>query len=223
MKLNTILYITILLISTSCDHRSLEELTQTAESYEAKGDFEMANIVYDETIKAYPNHPGAYINKGANLAQLKQYQKAIDTYKRGLKTNPQEPMLYLNIGFNFNRLKEIDSAISYFSSGIQYGKKCDPSKVGLLTFTTREEQSEIKASQFYYERGLDYFQQEQYTLCIDDMKKCIECGYMLAESHYMVGASHNSLGNKTKGCEHLNIALSYGDELANELIIQNCQ
>lgn len=211
-----------MLLTISCDQRSIEELTQTAEAYEAKGDIEMANIVYDETIKAYPDFAGAYINKGANLASLKQYQKAIETYKNGLKTNPHEPLLYLNIGFNFNRLKEIDSAIHYFSDGIQYGKKCDPSKVGFLIFTTREEQSEIKASQFYYERGLNYFQQEKYPLCIKDMENCVECGYKYAESNYMIGASHISMGNQTKGCEYLSIAVEYGDELAIELSKQYC-
>lgn len=223
LKYSTILYISLIFLTASCDNRSLEELVRTAESYEAKSDFEMANIVYDETIKAYPDYTGSYINKGANLAQLKEYKKAIETYKNGLKTNPQEALFYLNIGFNFNRLEKRDSAIYYFTKGLHYAKQCDPSKVGLLTMTTNQEQNKVEASQIYYERGLDYYEQEEYYLCIEDMKKCIDCGYNLAQSHYMIGACKLSTGNDDEGCEQLHIALEYGDEQAQQQIDLHCK
>ena len=211
-----------LFLTTACEHRSLEELVRTAESYEMKGDFKMANVVYDEIIKAYPDYEGAYVNKGVNLSYEDQYKEAIAVYKQGLKVAPESVLLHYNIGLNFNRLQQADSAITYFTSALPYSKKCEPVTQQLVLKVVDPNETFIESSEILYERGLIYYEREEYDKCITDMKECITCGYMFAESHYMVGSCLHYLGNEEEACEEFYIAADYGNVQAQEQLNLRC-
>jgi tetratricopeptide (TPR) repeat protein len=198
-------------------------LTNTAKSYEAKGDYRTANIVHDETIKAYPDYEGAYVNKGVNFTRQGKYKEAIEIYKLGLKNVSESLFLNYNLGLSYYQIEQLDSAIFFFTSALPFSKKCEPIPQYVYIRIVDPTENTVESSEILYERGLCYYDLNKYNECIADMKTCIECRYRFAASHYMVGASLYALGNEIEGCEEFVIAAENGDALAQEEINLRCK
>jgi tetratricopeptide (TPR) repeat protein len=227
MKISSTVSFLVIIFSVmflmSCDHRSLEELISTAEVYEAKGDYQMANVVYDEMMRDYPEYDGSYVQKGINLARNNEQSQAIRVFKKGLRRIPESLYLHYNLAIAYSNKEQLDSAIVHFTSALTFSKKCEPvSNRPQLVFVTTNEEETIESSEIFFERGLCYFDQDKLEECASDMRECIRCGYDLGSSHYMLGLCLYKLGSEQLGCEEMHKSLQCGDERAREYIDSNC-
>lgn len=204
------------------DHRSAQDMMQKAEYYGGKGDIKMANLLYDEIMREYPNYAGSYINKGVNLAENGDYSGAIAIHKKGLLLNPSSVRILTNIACYYDNLNSLDSANQYFSAALKLVPKCETKEPMRLDISIHGQEVEVNSFELLYLRGQNYFDQKKYDLSIADLKECIRCGYYVASCHYLIGACLFHKGEFDESCKEMYAAASFGHVQAQEELQERC-
>ena len=79
-----------------------------------KNNFQVAKKLYNETLKANPNHIDAHNNLGIVIHELGQHKKAIDCFKKAIEIQPNYAAAHYNLGKTLHELGELQKAISCY-------------------------------------------------------------------------------------------------------------
>jgi len=96
-----------------------EETFALAVQNHKKNNLQVAENLYNETLKTNPNYAGAHNNLGIVLNELGEYQKAMSSYEKAIQINPNHVDAHNNLGLAFYKLREFQKAISCHKKAIQ--------------------------------------------------------------------------------------------------------
>ena len=96
-----------------------EETFALAVQNHKKNNLQVAENLYNETLKTNPNYAGAHNNLGIVLNELGEYQKAISSYEKAIQIQPNYVEAHYNLGNTLKELGEHQKAISCYEKVIQ--------------------------------------------------------------------------------------------------------
>jgi tetratricopeptide (TPR) repeat protein len=94
---------------------------------------------YEEALKLKPDHVPTLYRLGVVLAQVKQYPKAIETWKRYLKATHDSASGYGNLGFCHELAGDWQAAESAYLKGIAKDPKNQPCRVNYGLMLARQD------------------------------------------------------------------------------------
>ena len=201
----------------------IDKLFNKAQTLEQNGKYIEAIEILDKVIELKPDFLGAYINRGANYAELGKYKMAIENYEQAVKIDSTNQLALFNLGNNYqHRFNNYSKAIKYYDRAI--GFSGDEKMIIKLNF-----KKEIKSpfyipdNQIYYERATAYYQIKQFENALLDFKQSFNEQQNNPESFYMIGACLWMLGQKTEACLEFKRAKNLGFELAKSEYKINCE
>lgn len=111
-----------------------------------------AIIAYEYSIAIDPNFIFAYINKANVLADNKNIEKAIETYKDCLNYNPKNTKIHTYIGELYEEIKKYNSAIKYYKKALDIDKNSAEAwfGIGIINYY----QNNLFESLFFIKRAI---------------------------------------------------------------------
>lgn len=170
-------------------------LTSINEHDRAIRDFEIA-------LKAWPKWAGtfkifgAYLNRGMENIEKKQYNAALFDLNRAIELNPKFAESYINRGIVFQNLREFDQAILDFNYAIHL---------------------EPEYAEAYYNRGHIFQARRKFDLAIADYLRTVEIEPGHKQAHYILGELYIKLKQFDKCIPHFAkvVELNPGNYWAN--------
>jgi predicted O-linked N-acetylglucosamine transferase (SPINDLY family) len=86
---------------------------------------------FDRLLARQPNHLIAINERGAVLAEMKQYAPAIAAFQNAISLNPSFADAHINLGNAFGALERDDDAAAAFSRGLALSPQSAPAWLGL--------------------------------------------------------------------------------------------
>ena len=96
-----------------------EETFALAVQNHKKNNLQVAENLYNETLKTNPNHVDAHNNLGIVLNELGEHQKAMSCYEKAIQINPHYAGAHNNLGNTLKELGEHQKAMSCYEKVIQ--------------------------------------------------------------------------------------------------------
>lgn len=138
---------------------------------------------YEEGLRLKPDHVPSLYRLGVVAAQLKQYEKAIETWKRYVKATRESASGYGNLGFCHELAGDSQAAESAYLKGIAKDPKNHPCRVNY---------------------GLMLARQDRVTDAINQLRAVLTP----AEVSYNLGSVHEQLGRREQAKAEYQKALS---------------
>jgi len=137
---------------------------------------------YEEALKLKSDHVPSLYRLGVVYAQLKQYPKAIETWKHYIKATDQSAGGYANLGFCQELAGDFKAAEATYQKGIAKDPKNQPCRVNY---------------------GLMLARQERMTDAVSNLRAVLTP----AEVSYNLGSIHEQFGRKEQAKAEYNRAL----------------
>ena len=96
-----------------------EETFALAVQNHKKNNLQVAENLYNETLKTNPNHVDAHNNLGIVLNELGEHQKAMSCYEKAIQIQPNFVNAHNNLGAVYFELGEHQKAIGCYKKVIQ--------------------------------------------------------------------------------------------------------
>ena len=154
-----------------------EETFALAVQNHKKNNLQVAENLYNETLKTNPNYAGAHNNLGIVLNELGEYQKAISCYEKVIQIQPNYVDAHYNLGNTLKELGEHQKAMSSYEKAIQI----NPNHVDA-----------------HNNLGLAFYELEEYQKAISCYEKAIQIQPNYAAAHYNLGNTLKELGEHQK-------------------------
>src|SRR5262249_50268430 len=101
-------------------------MRMTAFDYENKavgfmmlGRYKEAEVLLDESLRAFPDNPDFWINKGSALYFQHKYQEAIACYDHALSLRPGDPDVLNNKGLALKAIGKVEDAVRCYAIAVQ--------------------------------------------------------------------------------------------------------
>jgi predicted O-linked N-acetylglucosamine transferase (SPINDLY family) len=176
-----------------------------------KNNLQVAENLYNETLKTNPNYAGAHNNLGIVLNELGEYQKAISCYEKAIQIQPNYAAAHYNLGNTLNELGEHQKAMSSYEKAIQINSNHVDAhnNLGLAFYALGEYQKAIssyeKAIQInpnyagaHNNLGLAFYALGEYQKAMSSYEKAIQINPNYAGAHNNLGIVLNELGEYQK-------------------------
>jgi tetratricopeptide (TPR) repeat protein len=159
-------------------------LRMTAFDYENKAvafmllrRYKDAETLLDQSLKAFPNHPSFWNNKGSALYWQGKYQQAIACYDRALALRPNGPDILNNKGLALRALGNLEDAIQCYAIAVQ--QRPDNPVLWRNLGETLQISGRLTGALNCYEQGLKAFPRdvdllEKKTLVLLELKRGVE-------------------------------------------------
>ena len=98
---------------------TIEKTFNLAVKNHQEGKTDIAQELYNQVLKIDPNHSQSLNNIAIIFTNLKDYQKAINTYEKAIAIDSNYTDAHSNLGIIFKELGEIEKAKSYFEKAIE--------------------------------------------------------------------------------------------------------
>src|SRR5918995_29167 len=175
--------------------------TQRGVIYQTIGEADRAILDYSDAIRLAPRETYPLINRGVLLYLRKDNNEgAIADLTAALKLKPCEVSAWANRGIVYKRKGEIDRAITDFSDGIKcLPPKIEPIKQNLVpdaitsqlsTQTPEQNNLALQAAFIHFQRGLAYYDKQQYDKAIADFTEAIRINPADASGYVGRGAAY---------------------------------
>ena len=175
--------------------------TQRGVIYQTIGEADRAILDYSDAIRLAPRETYPLINRGVLLYLRKDNNEgAIADLTAALKLKPCEVSAWANRGIVYKRKGEIDRAITDFSDGIKcLPHKIEPIKQNLVpdaitsqlsTQTPEQNNLALQAAFIHFQRGLAYYDKQQYDKAIADFTEAIRINPADASGYVGRGAAY---------------------------------
>jgi len=105
---------------------------------------------FREVTRLDPLRAGAYINLGAVLNLLQEYDESVAALRRGIQLDPQRVEGYYNLGLVYRRKGQLDMAIQAYREAIRLNPRMADAYLNLANLYV-EKQQYRQAIQFYEE------------------------------------------------------------------------
>jgi len=136
---------------------TIEETFALAVQNHKKNNLQVAENLYNETLKTNPNYVDAHNNLGIVLNELGEYQKAKSCYEKAIQINPNYVGVHNNLGVVFNELGEYKKAINSYQKEL----RLKPNSIN----------AQANISSIYISQ-------------LDDLKKAIRASYKALKIHH---------------------------------------
>ena len=100
------------------EKKEIDILIQKATALHQQGNFEAAQVIYEEILKIQPNHFDALQLLGVLFAQIKKHSQAFEFLSKALEINPNHAGAYSNRGIALKELKRFDEALTNYDQAI---------------------------------------------------------------------------------------------------------
>ena len=98
---------------------SLNEAFKLALKLHTQGKLDEAKKIYEKILVAKPDHFLSLSNIGIIYSQLKEFDKAIETFNNTIKVNPKFAEAHNNLGIVFYELNDLEKALKSFEEAIK--------------------------------------------------------------------------------------------------------
>ena len=218
-----IMFLTIIYLISGCNLKSADDYLIESNKLADNKKYKEAIALLDKAIEKDPNHRGAYLNRGLCHEKLKDFDSAILDYTALLRIDPNNVAALYNIGTCKYDLNLFQEAIEYYNKALVtkgYSIESDTSgKPSLILDLNKngvieDAKFDIASNQLFYQRGLAYYQLNDFRSAYGDFYKCLTQKYYVTDCHYMIALCYIESGNKEKGCIELDKAIALGDTLS---------
>lgn len=190
--------ILILFVVIGCTN-TLERRAMEAEN---TGDYATAIELWSKYIDRCPNDLVAYIERGVDRSLTGDYVGAVKDYSFVIDRDSAHVLAYFNRGKNQYRMDQNLLAVADFNEAIRIkGGDADgnlpaiylePVDNPVLDITT--DPRDVPFADILFERGSAYYGLDSLRRAFHDFSYCIECGYLLHDSHFIRGEIYERYG-----------------------------
>ncbi|MBE9010049.1 tetratricopeptide repeat protein [Pseudanabaenaceae cyanobacterium LEGE 13415] len=96
------------------------------------GDFQNAQVLYQQALKIDPNFAIAHCNLGATLKAMGQFTQAIEHYKQAISLNPNYAEAYQNLGVILLKMGQVPESLEAFRTAIELHQQNNSSEAERL-------------------------------------------------------------------------------------------
>lgn len=186
-------------IAASYDPGNAKYFLQLGISYYERDDLTNAEGAFDSAI-SIDKINSDYYNEGYHLAwkahviekDETRVQEAIEVYEYSLK-------LRAGYAYSYRRLVEL--------------YKAENDTASVENTYSRAIKDCTDNAEFYYARGIMYYEEGDFTHTIEDMENAIEGGSDKANAYYMIGSSYYMLQNYSKAYEYYQLSKDNGSSI----------
>ncbi|MEM3361735.1 MAG: AAA family ATPase [Candidatus Anstonellaceae archaeon] len=167
-----------------------------------------------------------YYEKGNELFEQGEYQKAIENYNKALLLNPAFSECYFNKALCYYNLKDFDTSIEEYTKALEF----DPENPviynnrGDAYYRKQEFQKAIsdydraialnkEYLKAYYNRGLAYACMEDYEKAVEDFSKVISINPEFADAYHVRGLAYEYLNKFDEAINDFQKALELNPSL----------
>lgn len=192
-----------------------QTLSDRADYYYNKKQYDLSDADYDRMIKAYPGDGLGYKGKGRNADARKDYQKAIDLFSYAITLDPKDDTGYSNRADSYLELGKYSEAADDVIKALDYHNQYAYTLLGkfksqgknILLAKLRIQQAKDKNNNIWsYFQGGVYEGAKEY----DDAIKAYSQAYQLGASDIIknrMAACYRELGNYNKALECIQQAI----------------
>lgn len=150
-----------------------------------------------------------YSGRGAILEMMGEKQKAMNDYNKAIIINPNDPYSYLNRARLFYQMEELDAACTDYTKlklDVDKGLITDPAVMDEIKGALPDFCDSTRAS-YYYQRGVAYYNLEQYQKAVDIYKVGLTYFPNNAISQSFLGNAYMALNQYQLALEYYYLAL----------------
>lgn len=193
------------------------------------GDYKAAILLFNKAIQKNPKLKEAYIQKGLCYEYINQYDSAVISYKALLSFDPNNTMAFYYIGLCKFKHDQFKESIEYYNKAFitkgvnpsdSFNVILDLNKDGLLGEIAAYD---IPSHELYYKRGIAYYSLKDIKKAYSDFQNCIQQGYYVGQSYYMVGLCWLAVNKNDKACDAFKEGSFNGDSLATKQFNELCK
>jgi len=173
-----------------------------ADCKEQLNDIKGTIAAYEQIVKRNPNNVFAYKKIGYFQMELGYTEEAFKAYNKAIQLDPNDAMTYNNRAYLNQTINNLQAAIDDYSKAIEL----NPNYISALV-----------------NRGITEMQLNHFQKAKKDFEKCIQLDPKAGELWRFLGISKLNLNEKTGACKDFNSALELGDQIAGQLINENCK
>ena len=176
-----------------------------------KNNLQVAENLYEETLKRNPNHVDAHNNLGIIFQALREFHKARSCYEKAIQIRPDAYAAYYNLGLVLKELEEFQKAVDCYQKSIQIqpNHADTHNNLGLVFKELGEHQKAISCfekaieiqpnlANAHYNLGLVFKELSESQKAISCFKKTIEIDPNYTGAHNNLGVTFNELGEYKK-------------------------
>lgn len=108
---------------------------------------------FREVTRLDPTRAGAYINLGAVLNVLGEYDEAITVLQKGVRIDAKRAEGYYNLGLVYRRKGQIDLAVAAYREALRLNPRMGDAHLNLANIYVEKEQHKVAAD--HYRKALD--------------------------------------------------------------------
>ncbi len=159
-------------------------------SYDDKGQHDLAIDDYNETIQFNPDNAEAYGDRGLAYFYKGQYDPAIADYTKSLQLDPNDAIIYSDRGLAYDDKGQYGLAIADYNKALQM----NPNNVGN-----------------YNNRGWVYMEKGEFGKAIADYGKALELDPKNSNAYANLGEAYEALGQYGKAISYYKKAIGLND------------
>lgn len=204
--------------------KTSEDYHLEANKFEQQENYKEAIKLLDKSIEKDPTNIKALLDRAVDKSMLKQYNGAIADYNKVLAIDPKNYLAILNRGKNKNRLHKYKEAIEDYNKVVQLkgGENLEITMVENPMVDNGFE-FEVDIEEVKFERGIAYYNSNQFKKAFKDFNFCIQRNYLLADCYYWRGLIYMAFDMKNEGCSDFTKAAELGDPDAPGLLEEYCK
>jgi tetratricopeptide (TPR) repeat protein len=95
-------------------YQEIDALIKKGSQFLDAEQYEDAKVIYDQLLKSYPYHFGAYVNRGNCHLHMERYQQAIADYLRAIEIDPNLRIAYANLATAYKKTDQYQLALETY-------------------------------------------------------------------------------------------------------------
>jgi tetratricopeptide (TPR) repeat protein len=221
----------VLIFFIAC--KSADDYLQEGNTEARQGNYNMALEKFKKAIEKNSKFKIAYIKEGYCYEDMTQYNAAIKSYQALLVFDPKNTTALFQIGKCNEELQKFAEAIIWYNKALDskgYGSSDSAHMQVIMNWNkegflgeTDQAKFDVNSNEIFFNRGYAFYASGQLKKAYVDFKECIDEGYFVGSSYYMLGVCWLRSGKKDRACEAFSKGSFYGDSLStNQLSINGC-
>lgn len=190
-----LLIIWIYFLFVSCTTR--DSLYNKATELENQGAFAEAIALLDRLISSDPTYLPAYISRGDDKTELKQYSEAIKDYSYVINHDSTYIVAWVNRGNNKLEVNDYPGALADLKTAMRIREQVY-GPVQVILYNTLNDPKDVRFEEIHLSRGIAYWYADSIKQAYHDFNSCINQNYEVIESLYWRAYTYWKAGDEAK-------------------------
>ena len=181
------------------------------------GDYKEKLKYYDKSVKANPEFPDAYINRGLVKNELQDYEGSIEDYDQALKLDPKCSLAYNNRGYTKYKKGDYEGALADYNKAILLNPKLNialDNKAKLLSEVCLKDDEEFSAK-FYLSVGIQEINKGNLLEGIKNLDESLKHNDKSEIVYFYKAAAYHNLNNVTLAYENYTKAIELNKNMVD--------